>query len=617
MNVTRSTGRVRDSVWAWALSGAMLPTAVAAAQTGEYLGPSAVAASRDAKTLYVANADARQLAFVDVAAAKVTRRVDLPAEPTGLVVSPDGTKLFVTCAAPKSTVAVIDAASGEQVAAIPAGHTAMGPAVSPDGKRLYVCNRFNDDVSVIDLAAGREAARVKAVREPIAAAVTPDGKTVLVANHLPKTRTDARFMGAVAPVVTVIDAETHETTAIPLPTGSHSLRGLCLSPDGKHAYVTHLLCNFELIPMQVDMGWINSNVLSVLDVEERKLINTVGLEEMFQGAGNPWGVACTADGKSICVTHAGSHELSVVDAKAVLGRLFQMFTSPYIGAIPEDPRNGTRPPRRIELPGNGPRGLAVVGSKVYAAEHFSDTLAVVDLEAEGDAQVNTIALGPAPQLTDRRRGEILFHDATICYQHWQSCASCHPDGRTDALNWDLLNDGTGNFKSTKSMVLVTRTAPMMAEGVRASSEEAVRAGLENILFAYRPDEEVALIGAYLESLEPVPSPRLVDGRLSPAAERGKKLFESDRVGCHKCHPAPLYTDRKMHDVGSRGPYEYADRFDTPTLVEVWRTAPYLHNGRYTSVKELIVEGKHGRSRGRIDELSRQEIDDLVEFVLSL
>jgi hypothetical protein len=61
----------------------------------------------------------------------------------------------------------------------------------------------------------------------------------------------------------------------------------------------------------------------------------------------------------------------------------------------------------------------------------------------------------------------------------------------------------------------------------------------------------------------------------------------------------------------------ADRYDTPTLVEAWRTAPYLHDGRYVTIKELIAEGKHGKSRGRVEELTEEQIDDLVEFVLTL
>ena len=83
------------------------------------------------QTLYVANADARQVACVDLPTGQVTRRLDVPAEPTGLVLSPDGTKLIVTCAAPKSTVVVIDLLSCRMIAAIPAGHTATGAAVTP------------------------------------------------------------------------------------------------------------------------------------------------------------------------------------------------------------------------------------------------------------------------------------------------------------------------------------------------------------------------------------------------------------------------------------------------------------------------------------------------------
>jgi len=259
--------------------------------------------------------------------------------------------------------------------------------------------------------------------------------------------------------------------------------------------------------------------------------------------------------------------------------------------------------------------MAVVGTTVYIAEYFSDTLAVVDLTAKGDGQVDTIVLGPKPKLTLRRQGELLFNDATICYEHWQSCASCHPDARTDAINWDLMNDGAGNPKSTKSMILAHKTPPAMAEGVRPTAQAAVRAGIEHILFADRPEEEAAAIDEYLKSLQPVPSPHLVDGRLSPAAERGKRLFEAN--GCRSCHPAPLYTDLKIHDVGTRTSYSSTKRLDTPTLVEVWRTAPYLHDGRYTTVTELLVKGEHGKGHGRINKLSDQEIDDLVEFVLSL
>ena len=147
------------------LLGLMIPaSAGAAARRAGYLGPCAVAVSKDSGTLYIANADARQLAFVDASVGRVTRSVSFPARPTGVAISPDGRRLYVTCAAARSTVWVVDASSGAVCERISVGHTACGPAVSPDGKRLYVCNRFDNDISVIDIESAREVGRVPAVQ---------------------------------------------------------------------------------------------------------------------------------------------------------------------------------------------------------------------------------------------------------------------------------------------------------------------------------------------------------------------------------------------------------------------------------------------------------------------
>jgi len=579
------------------------------------LGPGELAASRDGRTLYVANRDARELAWLDVAGGKVTARVPLPGEPTGLAVSPDGLTLYVACADAGSVVAVLSAASPRLTATIVVGHTATGLAVSPDGRRLYVPNRFGNDVSVVDPGAEREIARVAVGREPVGAAVTPDGQSVVVIHHLPDGPSGAF---PVASAVTFVDAETLAAEAVRLPNGSHSLRDVCVSPDGRYAYATHLVANFELVAGNVAGGWMNQNALSVLDAQRKKLVDTVFLDEIDLGAGNPWGVACTGNGATICVAHAGSRELVALDAAGLMRMLDDGHgDAPVVGGIPYHSGVTASLGRRIPLEGLGTRGLAVIGSKVYVAGLFSDTLDVVDLNSPGGEHRGLVRLGPEPWLSTERRGEMLFHDAVICYQHWQSCASCHPDARADGLNWDLLNDGVGNPKNTKSLLLAHATPPAMAAGVRPTAEAGVRAGLEHILFAELFGEDAAAIDEYLRSLQPAPSPRLVDGRLSPAAERGRILFGSRRVGCDVCHPPPLYTDLKMHDVGTRGHYDLRADFDTPTLVEVWRTAPYLHDGRYATVKKLLQEGRHGDGYGRLSSLSARELDDLVEFVLSL
>jgi len=640
--------------WMLIFCSLMVAARAGGGEVGKYLGPGSVVPSSDSRMLYIAFADAKRITFVNIHSGKVTRSIATPAKPTGLTLSPDGRELYVTCAAVQSRVLVIDAESGRMKAKIPVGHTACGPTVTPDGKRLYVCNRFDNDVSVIDLRTNKEVTRVPAIREPVATAITPDGKLVLVANHLPAGRADA---DDVAAVVTIIDVRTNQTTTVRLPNGASGLRGISVSPDGKYAYVTHILARYELPTIQVDYGWMNANALSVIDTKEKNLLSTVLLDDMYLGAANPWDVACTTDGKWICVTHAGTHELSVIDAPALMKKLLAMPVNPppeKIGEVVYDDRNelldyfrrlratlrgkpaesgelytlgsaagvsndlnflaGLR--RRIKLKGKVPRGIAVIGSKAYVAEYFTDTLSVVELEPKSPNIVHELSLGPKPQLTVRRRGEMLFNDAELCFQHWQSCASCHPDARMDGLNWDLTNDGIGNLKNTKSLLLSHKTPPVMSSGVRASAEVAVRTGMRHILFTERPGEDAVAIDTYLKSVEPLPSPYLVDGQLSPAAKRGKKLFFSEGVGCSKCHAGPLYTDMQIHDVGSKSPCDRRKDFDTPTLIEVWRTAPYFHDGCYTTVKESLSKCKDHKNGGDV-ELNEQQFNDLVEFVLSL
>ncbi|MGL4594935.1 MAG: c-type cytochrome, partial [Thermoguttaceae bacterium] len=233
------------------------------------------------------------------------------------------------------------------------------------------------------------------------------------------------------------------------------------------------------------------------------------------------------------------------------------------------------------------------------------------------AKASSIALGPTPELRPEQRGQMHWNDANLCFQKWHSCASCHPDARVDALNWDLLNDGMGNPKNAKSMLHSIDTPPAMWEGVRKSAEFAVRTGFQYILFAV-PDEPKCLeIEAYIRSLKPLESPLLVDGKLSERAIRGKAIFEDAKIGCSKCHPAPLYTDQKMHDVNSKVFFDRKSNFDTPSLIEVWRTAPYLHDGRYTKMKDVFKQGKHGDVDGGTASLTDEQLDDLVEFIMSL
>jgi cytochrome c peroxidase len=216
-----------------------------------------------------------------------------------------------------------------------------------------------------------------------------------------------------------------------------------------------------------------------------------------------------------------------------------------------------------------------------------------------------------------RQGELYFNDARICLESWQSCYSCHPgDARADALNWDLVNDGIGNPKNTRSLLLAHKTPPAMSLGVRVTAEVAVRAGIKGTLQTEQPEEVASAIDAYLKSLRPVPSPWLVNGRLSEAAERGKAVFA--RAGCAECHPPGLFTDLHAYDVGTRRAFDKpGDKFDTPTLVEGWRTAPYLHDGSAATVRDVLTVWNPQDQHGVTSNLSDRELDDLCEYLLSL
>lgn len=580
--------------------------------------PTALALDPESRLLYVACETGNRVLALDVLSGAIATEIPVPNPPSGLTIAPG--KLFVTCAAPVSSVVIIEPSTNR---AIHVGHTAMAPVLHPGGTRLYVCNRFNNSVSVIDLASSREIKRVPVSREPVAAAITPDGKYLFVANHLHNGRANAT---TVAACITVIDTAS-ETVAreIRLPNGSGLLRGICISPDGKHAAVTHLLSRFNLPATQIERGWINNNALTIIDVGRLEFLNTVLLDEIDRGAANPWACAWTTDGKFIVVTHAGTHEVSVIDAPGLIAKLQNMpvefehsETADYTMAsrvavdVPNDLSFLVGLRRRVALPktDRGPRAVTLVGSQGYVVNYFSSTLSAVDLVS---GQVGSIALGRAHQPSPARMGEFYFNDGSICFQGWQSCASCHSsDARVDGLNWDNLNDGIGNPKNVKSLLQAHQTPPSMWLGMRSNAAVAVRAGIKNSLFTIQPPVVAHAIDAYLQSLQPIPSPYLRDGKPSAAAKRGESLF-SGLAGCSGCHPKPLYTDLKKHNVGTRSAYDQPnDKFDTPALVEVWRTAPYLHDGCAATVREVLT-GKHGNAA----HLTEDQISDLIEFVLSL
>src|SRR6266545_644437 len=82
----------------------------AAARAEEYLSPTALAATRDGQTLFVACAMANKVLVFNAASGQILKSLPLPDSPSGLALAPDESRLYVTCAAPESRVCVLGVA---------------------------------------------------------------------------------------------------------------------------------------------------------------------------------------------------------------------------------------------------------------------------------------------------------------------------------------------------------------------------------------------------------------------------------------------------------------------------------------------------------------------------
>jgi cytochrome c peroxidase len=123
--------------------------------------------------------------------------------------------------------------------------------------------------------------------------------------------------------------------------------------------------------------------------------------------------------------------------------------------------------------------------------------------------------------------------------------------------------------------------------------------------------------------------------LSEQAQRGMKVF-FNKANCSACHTGPSFSDGAFHNIGvgmehekpDLGRYEISkqigDRgsFKTPTLREIARTAPYMHDGRFESLAEVVdYYVKGGHPNPQLDEeifelkLSAADRADLVKFLV--
>ena len=578
--------------------------------SSKVVSPDLLFLADNGKSLFVTNRAGNELIKLSSDGLDIEKTIAFASPVNAMTQDPSG-KLWVVCDGNNGMLYELDGQKLSVRSKTKSGATPTTILYSPLSKSLWITQRFNNELWEVDPATRKVKAKITVGREPVGMVDFDGGKLLLVANNLPEMPSTAY---PIASQLDIVDLTSKKVASrIMLPNGSTDVKAVTTDGKREYAYVTHLLSRYQLPTNQLDRGWMVTNAMSIIDLKAKQLLTTVLLDTPQKGAANPWSIVVTPDDKQIIVAASGSQELVKIDRIALHERLAKArqgeMVTPSMKSWENIPNDagflyGIRD--FVSTQGKGPRSVVVMGDKIYTANYYTSELVSMNLSCK---EVKKQALGAPLGFTKVGKGDMYFHDATLCFQQWQSCATCHPnDARVDGLNWDLLNDGMANPKNTKTMMLAHQTAPCMVTGIRKDAETAVRSGVKYILFGMADEEVYEAMDEYLKSLEPVPSPHLVNGKLSDKAKQGEKIFEENCAGCHS---GELYTDQKQYLVDwATGP-DKGVKMDVPALKECWRTAPYLYDGRCSSMKDVLkVHGPHKK-------MSQKELDELEEFVLSL
>src|SRR5262245_19242812 len=517
----------------------------------------------DSHRLAVAVYDDDRVVLLDADTGTSAHRIDVFDEPYGVVSNRAGTRLFVTLDYPGQVVE-IDPAARKVVRAFEAGDFARGIAMSPDESRLFVTQYYSGAVLAIDLASEKVVDQWPGVSNDNLArqiAIHPRrGKAYIP--HIRSRVTAIHGEGSIFPYVSVIDTAAGE--------GSRRRR----------------------VPMDAFLG---------------NLVTS-----------NPWEAAISADGRQFYVVFAGTDDMFACDV------------------VDDDYREISY--RKLVKVGRNPRAVRVApdGQTVYVNNALDFT--VVAYDSQSLAAKATIAVTENPLGEEKLRGKILFYSAQqpMVGRRWISCASCHPDGQQDGRTWH----NPEGLRNTQWLAGLAWTHPIHWSADRdevQDFEHTIRGPLMQGRGLIRGQVQKELgspnkglsadldaLAAYTNSHVLPQSPHAKQG-LSAAGQRGKALFFASETRCATCHSGPLFTDSAvktlpMHDVGTGGddPSEkLGPRYDTPTLLGVYRTAPYLHHGQAATLADVLTTHNRGDRHGKTSHLSATEIDDLVEFLRSL
>ncbi|MFO0977256.1 MAG: hypothetical protein U0996_12710 [Planctomycetaceae bacterium] len=554
------------------------------------------------------NRDSGTVSIVSYPDLKVQHEVPIGLHPEGVAWIGDSSKL-ACCVYGDDKVVIVDAESGKVTQTIVVFDEPYGVVSSVDGQFLFVTLEYPGKVVRIRTSTGAIDAEWSVGNMLRGLALSADGKSLFATEYL--TSKLIEFSAADGSVTRAWDGASTDNLC----------RQVVLSPSGDKAYLTH-------IRSRVTAAHGNGSIFPYVSVArlsgEKVGTRTRIPMDSLRGArvtANPWDCDLSPDGKFLCVAFAGTNEL-------------------YVCRITGDDHVELDYHAGLRL-GNNPRAVRCSpDGKTILVYNALDFNIVAYNMADGSA-VGTVEVTKNPLPVDILLGKKLFYTALqpMSSRNWISCSSCHPDGDADGRTWQQPE----GLRNTQPMTGLAWTHPLHWSSDRdevQDFEHTIRGKLmqgQGLLRGSLPEamadkisgrsDPLDALAAYTNSHKFSLSPWAKNG-LSESARRGRTIFQSEKTKCATCHGGPLYSDSRpadrdklvLHDVGTGGddPSELmGPKYDTPALLGVYRSAPYLHHGKAATLRDVLTTQNAGDRHGVTSHLKPEEVDDLVEFLKAL
>lgn len=599
-----------------------------------YKSPIQMALSRDGRRLFVTCENSGEVLVIDAGVRRVVSSVKTGKSPFGVALSPDERRLYVSNRW-DDNVAVLDLGRMEVVGLIPVGDDPHELVTDETGRYLFVANLGTDDVSVIDTADFKEIKRLEAGHSPFGIAFSPDHQFLYISSQL---SIPVPFRTPPVLELTVIDAKRQVVAGRRQLFSTLIGQDLAVSPDNRFVVVALELPKNLLPETQVYQGWMVTHGFAIAEAGPQGRVAYFLLDEANLYYADPFGVAFSPDGQRLYISSSGVNAVTVIDMKRVAALL--QAQNGKIGvsdeAIGLNARNlglsSEYVLARVPTQSN-PKDVTVSpdGRWIYVANRLSDSIQVIDA---GNNQVaGTIDLGGPKVETVLRRGARLFNYGSISFQKQLSCNTCHPENHLDGLVYDIVGpeEGIGqNLVDNRTMRGIADTGPYKWSGKNPTLQRQDGPRAAQLFFrshGFEKDDLEATVH-FIESL-PLKESRYAkaDGRLDEFQKRGKAAFERAYTKdgryipvanrCITCHPAPYYTDRMTHDVGTQSNIDNSGEFDTPQLGDIYDTSPFLHDGRCYSLEEIWTVFNPGDTHGVTNDMAKENLNDLIEYIKTL